>query len=110
MLTRFLGSTTAATATVLCVFMGGLAWGSYLGGRLADRKKDLLKYYAVLEILIALLGLLASFAIISWLGGFYVEIFRFFQDQPGLLLFARVLFALLCLLPNIADGSDSPLC
>nr|MBC8363146.1 hypothetical protein [Candidatus Desulfatibia profunda] len=32
MLTRYLGSTTSATATVLGVFMGGLAVGAYCGG------------------------------------------------------------------------------
>jgi spermidine synthase len=110
MLTRFLGSTTAATATVLCVFMGGLALGSYLGGKLADRQKNFLGYYAVLEILIALLGLLASFAIISWLGGFYVGIFDLFQGKTGALLFARVLFAMLCLLPpTLLMGATLPL-
>jgi spermidine synthase len=110
MLTRFLGSTTAAAATVLCVFMGGLALGSYIGGKLADRKKNLLDYYAILEILIALLGLLASFAIISWLGGFYVGIFHLFQGKTGVLLFARVLFAMLCLLPpTLLMGATLPL-
>ena len=37
MLTRYLGSTTSATATVLCVFMGGLALGAFAGGKFADR-------------------------------------------------------------------------
>ena len=37
MLAQVLGSTMAAVTTVLCVFMGGLAAGSFLFGRWADR-------------------------------------------------------------------------
>src|SRR5215467_1972678 len=53
------GSTTIATSTVLAVFMGGLALGSYLAGRVADRVKRPLFWYGVLEGIIGLWALLA---------------------------------------------------
>src|SRR5688572_21154325 len=49
------GATTFAVATVLAAFMGGLAGGSYLMGRLADgfQRFHPLRVYAVIECLIA---------------------------------------------------------
>lgn len=43
------GVTTYAVATVLATFMGGLALGSYLGGRVVDRVARPLAFYAALE-------------------------------------------------------------
>ena len=51
------GATTLALGTVLTAFMGGLALGSYLSGRLADRLEDTLKYYALAEVGIGLSAL-----------------------------------------------------
>jgi len=54
------GATSFAVATVLASFMGGLAAGSWLAGRLARRLAPFhpLKVYAAFEILIALVALL----------------------------------------------------
>lgn len=52
MLSRIMGVTIYATSTVLAAFMAGLALGSFLFGRLADRRNDWLRLYAVLELLI----------------------------------------------------------
>lgn len=52
-----IGATTLAVATTTAAYMGGLALGSYLGGRLADRLKRPLALYGTLEILIGLCGL-----------------------------------------------------
>jgi predicted membrane-bound spermidine synthase len=40
MLTQIFGNTTYAIATVLSAFMAGLAIGSYLFGKIADRGKN----------------------------------------------------------------------
>ena len=52
MLSRIMGVTIYATSTVLAAFMAGLALGSFLFGRLADRRADWLRLYAGLELLI----------------------------------------------------------
>lgn len=44
-----MGNTTFSITTVLCAFMGGLALGSYLGGRFIDRRHDPLRIFAFLE-------------------------------------------------------------
>jgi spermidine synthase len=90
--------------------MAGLALGSYLAGRIADKKRYLLKSYAILEVLISLLGLLTSFVIISWLSGLYVGVEPLFHEKVWGLLFVRVIFAIVCLLPpTIAMGATLPL-
>ncbi|MFQ5764172.1 MAG: hypothetical protein ACE5GT_04530, partial [Rhodospirillales bacterium] len=48
MLTFVFGVSAYATATVLCAFMGGLALGSWLFSRLADRGRHPLRTYAIL--------------------------------------------------------------
>lgn len=109
MLTRYLGSTTSATATVLCVFMGGLALGAWLGGKLADRIKRQLFGYVILELCIAVSGILMSFLIISVLGGLYVNFYPWFGENAVGLTVARIAFCMVCLLPpTVLMGATLP--
>jgi spermidine synthase len=110
MLTRYLGATTHATATVLVVFMAGLALGAYLAGRVADRVRKPLATYSLLELAIGILGLVASFVVIQNVGSFYVQIYDWVGNAPATLLAARVLFVLTCLLlPTVLMGATLPL-
>src|SRR5262245_58697901 len=52
------GSATAATATILAVFMGGLALGSAGAGRIAGRWAGPVRVYAFLEGVIGLYAVL----------------------------------------------------
>ncbi|HMP03726.1 MAG TPA: fused MFS/spermidine synthase [Gemmatales bacterium] len=109
MLTRSLGATTHAVATVLAVFMAGLALGSWLGGKWADRSRRPLALYAGLEIAIALVGLAASFAVIDLLGSLYVTWARPVVDEPNALLLRRLAIVVACLLPpTILMGATLP--
>ena len=58
LLTRVMGNTHYSIATVLTIFMTGLALGSYLGGRWIDKKKNALLFYAALEGVIGVYCLL----------------------------------------------------
>ena len=110
MLTRYLGSTTAATATVLCVFMGGLALGAFTGGKFADKYKKPLMAYVILEIGIAATALLASFTFISIFGQIYLSIYELFGNNDLYLTASRVVFSMLCLfLPTVLMGATLPL-
>jgi spermidine synthase len=57
------GNTTQAISAILTGFFAGMAVGSVLGGRLADRVRNPLRMYAILELLIVVVVLLtpASF-------------------------------------------------
>ena len=58
MLSRITGVTLYATSTVLASFMAGLALGSFLLGRVADKRDDGLRIYAVLELMVGCTALL----------------------------------------------------
>lgn len=69
------GATTAASAAVVAIFMGGLGLGSVLWGPRADRSARPLRLYAMLELGIFLSGVVTPWAILLvravyiWLGG-----------------------------------------
>ena len=58
MLVLVFGATTFATSTVLAIFMGGLALGSFAAGRVSDRVRRPLLWYGVLEAIIGIWALL----------------------------------------------------
>jgi spermidine synthase len=60
LLTLQLGHTVAAASTVLAAFMGGLALGAWLAGRISTRG---LRSYAALEILVAVCAFLLPFVL-----------------------------------------------
>ncbi len=57
------GTSELAVATVLAAYMGGLAAGAVVGGRLADRITRPLLAYGILELGVAVFALLVPFAI-----------------------------------------------
>jgi spermidine synthase len=66
MIDKVIGSAPFAVATVLSVFMGGLALGSWLAGRYIDRissRSNLLSLYGKVEFAIGIYGLLLPFFI-----------------------------------------------
>ncbi|MBM4048702.1 MAG: hypothetical protein FJ279_26665, partial [Planctomycetes bacterium] len=54
MLTLVFGTTVYSTSVVLTVFMAGLGLGAALGGRYADRLRNPLRAYGILEVAIGL--------------------------------------------------------
>lgn len=102
------GATTAATATLLGVFMGGLALGSAICGRFISRvrRPDLL--YAVLEGGVAVLALTTPF-LFSAIRAAYVAAYRWLGDGPGALMLVRILLsAAALLLPTMLMGATFP--
>jgi spermidine synthase len=57
------GGSTPATAAVLAVFMGGLGVGNAIFGSIAERSKNPLRLYALLEGGIAISAMLSPFAL-----------------------------------------------
>ncbi|MFH1681433.1 MAG: fused MFS/spermidine synthase, partial [Candidatus Eisenbacteria bacterium] len=108
MLTLVFGNTVYAASTVIASFMGGLALGSFLFGRLADQRRDTLRLYGMLELGVGVFALLMPF-ILRGLNVVYGGLFRAFGEQPGPFFIARFFlsFALL-LLPTILMGATLP--
>lgn len=103
------GSTTFATSTVLAVFMGGLALGSYVAGRWADNAKRPFLWYGILEGIIGLWAL-ATPLLFSFALPLYKSLFLQLHEQQYVMLLVRFLVASIVLLPPTACmGATLPL-
>ena len=108
MLGLVFGATTLAVSTVLAAFMGGLALGSALAGRFAQRIRKPLSVYGLMEILIALYALLVPL-LFRWIDHVYALIWQ--QLQPGYFTFSLWRFALsgvVLLVPTTLMGATLP--
>ena len=105
-LTVVFGNTVAATSTVLAAYMGGLALGSFIFGRIADRVRKPLLLYGALEAIVAasaLLFPLVLHASVPLLQGLYRS------GHVNLLYSVRFLIAFLFLfIPTGAMGGSLP--
>ncbi len=108
MLGLVFGATTLAVSTVLAAFMGGLALGSALAGKLAPRIKKPLATYGWMEIGIAAYALLVPL-LFRWIDHVYALIWQ--QFQPGFFAFSLwrfVLSGLVLLVPTTLMGATLP--
>jgi len=108
MLGLVFGATTLAVSTVLAAFMGGLALGSALAGRLASRIRKPLATYGWMEIGIAGYALLVPF-LFRLIDHVYVFVWQ--QFQPGFFAFSLwrfVLSSLVLLVPTTLMGATLP--
>lgn len=108
MLGLVFGATTLAVSTVLAAFMGGLALGSALAAKLAQRIRKPLSVYGLMEILIALYALLVPL-LFRWIDHVYALIWQ--QLHPGYFTFSLwrfVLSGLVLLVPTTLMGATLP--
>jgi spermidine synthase len=110
MLTLYMGHTTAATSTVVAAFMGGMAAGSAIGGRVAARlsPRHALLGYALLEGVVIAAAILLPVEI----AGLTPALQWAYRDgDPGLLFPAVRLLSCLAVLivPTLGLGATFPL-
>ena len=102
------GNTTQAVSAILAGFFGGIALGSFAGGRIADRIRDPLRMYGLLELALAVVVVLTpiSFRLIN---GLYRDIYPGLETSPQALALLRVAMAVLALAPaTILMGATLP--
>ena len=109
LLTLTMGHTTAAVGAVLTAFMGGLAIGAWLGGRISGHlaRRRALRIYAALEATVAMFALAMPFA----LGAMKPVLASAYADGTGGALFNLVRLAIsivLIALPASAMGASFP--
>lgn len=103
------GNTVWAVSTLLTAFMAGLAIGSWLFGRIADRSGSPLKLYGFLEGFIGLYGIL-TLLIFSNLYVLYVPLYSLSGGDNLIMGIFKFILALLVLLPpTICMGGTLPL-
>lgn len=108
MLGLVFGATTLAVSTVLAAFMGGLALGSTVAGRIGARLMRPLRTYGLIEIAIAIYALLVPvlFRLVD-----YAYAFIWQQMHPGFYIFSLWRFMLsgaILLVPTSLMGATLP--
>ena len=109
MLGLVFGATTLAVSTVLAAFMGGLALGSALAGRIANRIRRPVMAYGLLEIGIALYALAVPL-LFTVVDNLYAIIWQ--QFHPSFFVFSLWRFLLSCLMlliPTTLMGATLPI-
>ncbi len=102
------GNTTQAVSAILTGFFGGMALGSAVGGRIADRIRAPLRMYGLLELGLVVVVLVTpiSFRLI---GQLYRGIYPGLEDAPQVLALVRVVLAVLALAPaTVLMGATLP--
>lgn len=108
MLGLVFGATTVAISTVLAAFMGGLAIGSALAGRIGAKIARPIRAYGILEIGIAIYALAVPF-IFALVDDLYFVLWNKFS--PSFYLFSLLRFllsGLLLLIPTTLMGATLP--
>jgi len=109
MLGLVFGHTVYAITTVLVAFMGGLAIGSYLCGRVIDRVKNLLRLYSILEIAIGGYCLLIPW-LVEGMKVVYISIARSIElPFTVFTLIQFTLATLILLVPTTLMGATLPI-
>lgn len=101
------GNTTHAITVILATYMGGIALGSYLVGRVKVRNP--LKTYAFIELLIAASAIMAFF-LLKQMPGIWGSILRNMPLPIYLEVPSRILLAgLIILIPTLGMGATVPM-
>ena len=102
------GNTTQAVSAILTGFFGGMAVGSVIGGRIADRVRSPLRMYAILELLVVVAVLMTPFTF-SGLHEVYRGAFGTLQQNPAMLALVRFGLSILALGPaTVLMGATLP--
>ncbi len=103
------GVTVYAASTVWAAFMGGLALGSFGAGRVGDRVRRPLLWFAAAEACVGLTALMTPLAL-GWLQQIYAALHPALSDRLPLLTFVRfaMTFAVL-IVPTALMGATLPL-
>jgi spermidine synthase len=107
-LSLLFGSSVYAVSTMLTSFMSGLTLGAYIGGKIADRTKNLFKVFGLLEFGIGVFGLI-TFPIINNLSPVYFYIYNLFHQNAYVFYLAQFLLSfLIMLIPTSLMGATFP--
>ena len=102
------GNTTQAISAILTGFFGGMAIGSAVGGRVADRVRRPLRLYGALELVLVVIVLLTPITF-RLLHEVYRGAFSSLETSPGLLALVRFGLSLLALGPaTVLMGATLP--
>lgn len=103
------GTTIYAFSTIIASFILGLAVGSWIAGKYADRMKNPLKYFAFVHLGIAFFGLLLL-PLFSILPGLYLDIYTATYPHQSFFMFIQIFMSIAMIsLPAALMGSTLPI-
>jgi predicted membrane-bound spermidine synthase len=106
----FLGTSAYAQTLVLVVFIGGLAIGSWLCARFAERLKNPLRWYAAVELAIGLAALVFHPVFVAATDWGYAKLLPAMCSPGSVVCAAQWLLSTLLLLPqSVLIGATFPL-
>src|SRR5436190_15117445 len=97
MLIRVFGISVHAVSTIIVAFMGGLALGGLLANRAFRGRSELLRAYAVIEVLIALAAIVSTEAMLGALPPAFRWLAHALGPEGGALAAGRLTLAVLVL-------------
>ncbi|HOK09003.1 MAG TPA: fused MFS/spermidine synthase [Candidatus Hydrogenedens sp.] len=104
-----LGTTTYAVSAVLSIFFLGLGVGSFIGGRIAERTLNPIRWYAMVELLIGLWAWVIIEMATDW-SGFILFLIKSMPENATVFFVLRVIIAVVWFtLPSIGMGMTFPL-
>lgn len=109
MMMLIFGRSVLAVGIVLAAFMSGIALGSYVLGKYADRSRNPLRLYALYEIGAGITAFIASFLLMR-ITPVYVWVHATFGESP--LAFAVIRFFIafaLLIIPTVLMGATLPI-
>ena len=102
------GSTVYAVSMMLAAFMSGLSLGAWLGGKWADRSKNLIVLFGSLEVGIAVFGLL-SLPLVQVLPTLYFYVYDAIRPEFWMFfVFQMLLSFFIMLVPTTFMGATFP--
>src|SRR5262245_25507235 len=102
------GNTTQAVSTILTGYFGGMAIGSVLGGRVADRVRSPIRLYGIIEVVLVAV-VLATPVTFRLLHEVYRGAYSGLETTPGAVALLRFGLALLALAPaTVLMGATLP--
>lgn len=111
MLTYVFGGTTLAVSTTLTVFLGGLALGSFIGGKFIDHFKKPLLAYGAMELVIGIYGLLVPVIFSdNFLAPIWQTVVQMFEGVQFISYLVRFFIcAMLLAIPTVMMGATLPI-
>ncbi|MFZ0033997.1 MAG: fused MFS/spermidine synthase [Sedimentisphaerales bacterium] len=107
-LSRIIGVTAYATAVTLAAFMAGLALGSFIFGRLVDRRNDQLRIFALLQLWLAIVAVVTPI-VLSGSVAVYRYVSEVSNHSAAAISMSRVVVSFLSLLaPTMLMGGTLP--
>lgn len=101
------GTSMLAVSAVLSSFMGGLALGSYFGGRIVDKSKTPVKIFMYIQIIIGVYGI-ATLGIYDVISYPYSFLYHYFGMTKTFSILLFILSFIFLIIPTSLIGATFP--